>query len=81
MTFELQTLILSKKEFPKKKDAETWIKKNNFKVSYMGKPVDEKENTFRFRQMAPSKFNEETYRTKTLKKGVKAVFGRLKKKK
>ena len=76
--FALQTILLSKEQFPSKQRAQDWIKNNKFKVTFYGKPVDEKENTWRFRQMAPSRFDPETYRTKQIRKGIQMVFGKLK---
>jgi hypothetical protein len=50
-------------------DAKKWLKDHDFKTS-----VDEKENTFRFRQKEPDQFS--SFRTSDEKKpGLKFVYG------
>ncbi len=74
---DIQTLILSKSRFKTKGQASKWVRSHGFKTS----KVDEKKNTFRYRQKEPSAFIEGSFRTITLTDGVKAVIGRPKKKK
>lgn len=67
---EIQTLIFSKDNF-KKSDAVTWVHKHNFH----GTEVDETGTSYRYRQQNPRKFREDSFRTITIKDGVKAVIG------
>lgn len=66
----VQTLIFDASLF-NAKSAKSWAKAHGF--SY-GK-VDRKENTIRFRQDDPEKYDRETFRTKRLTDGVSAVVG------
>jgi len=70
-----QTLILSKDVFKSLSAARAWIKEHDFKS---GK-VDETENSYRFKQIEEGKFKDGSFRTITLRNGVKAVIGKLKK--
>lgn len=54
--------------------AKKWLKANDFKTD-----VDEKPNTYRFRQFEPSK--RYTFRTKNFGNGILAVIGFTKKQK
>lgn len=65
---KIQTLIFDKNVFTKAK-ATAWAKKHQFNYS-----VDEKENTYRMRQIEPSEFDKDTFRTIDLTKGVQAVI-------
>jgi len=69
----LQTLILSKSQF-KKTTARTWVRDRGFKFA----KLDEKTNTYRFRQLDPKRFQKKSFRTIAITKGVKAVIGRKK---
>jgi len=66
---KVQTLLFSKDNFTLKK-AKAWLKKHGYKTD-----VDEKENTYRFRQVEPCEFNEESFRTIEFTDGIKAVVG------
>lgn len=66
----VQTLIFNKDKFSESK-AKDWAKEHDFKY---GK-VDEKENTFRLRQMNPSNLKKDSFRTIELTSGVEAVIG------
>ena len=74
--WEIQSLVLYKNVFTTLESAKNWVKEHNFKVSFQGKEVDETDNTFRFRQEDPSKFNK--FRTKKIDGGVNAIFGKRK---
>lgn len=71
---EIQTLIFDKKKFTQK-EAEEWLKKHNFKY---GK-VDEKDESFRFRQKDPESFDQSSFRTITITDGINAVIGKPRK--
>jgi len=68
---EIQTIILSKDRFKNDTQAKDWIKENNFSFT----KTDEKENTYRFRQQEPTDFAENSFRTISISRGVKAVIG------
>ena len=70
----IQTLIFDKDVFKTVGSAKAWLKKHGF----TSHKVDENENSFRFRQIDPGKFKKDSFRTIELKKGVKAVIGKLK---
>jgi len=59
---EVQSVLFNKKKYTKKQ-AETWIKDNGYKV----KKVDLTENLRRYRQLDPKLFNQNTYRMKKIK--------------
>ena len=63
---QIQSVVFDKDSFTKE-SAISWLKKNKFKTD-----VDEKEDTYRFRQKPP-KFKR--YRMIPLRAGVKAVVG------
>jgi len=65
---EIQSLIFEKSKFTADQ-ARSWLKTNKFKHD----KIDEKEDTFRFRQKQPSLFDR--FRTKELKPGIKAIIG------
>lgn len=71
-----QSVLLDKDNFTKSQ-AKTWIKKHDFKLTFYGKGVEETENFYRFRQMAPSRFKKGKYVTKEIADGVKLVLGNL----
>jgi len=70
----VQTLILSKEQFPTAEDATQWASEHQFRAD----KVDETEDSWRLRQRDPSDFDPESLRTITLTEGVKAVVGHLK---
>ncbi|KKN57379.1 hypothetical protein LCGC14_0562850 [marine sediment metagenome] len=74
---EVQTIIFDKEKFSLAQ-ARQWLKDNDFKTTFDGKGVDEKPNSFRFRQRNPGDFQTGSFRTITLAPGVKAVIGRPK---
>ncbi len=67
---EVQTLILSKDKFPTEAEAEKWVAGHNFTHS----KVDEKENTWRYRQFDPAECEKDSFGTKDMTDGVQAVF-------
>lgn len=69
---EVQTLILSKESFPTKETAVKWVGEHDFKVT---KEPDETEESWRFRQVAPTSFVAKSFRTIDITAGVKAVVG------
>ena len=75
MSFELQSVVFEKNKWNQKK-AQEWLKKNNFKTSFYGKPVDIKETQLRYRQTAPSRYKN--YITEKLDNGVLLILGRIK---
>jgi hypothetical protein len=78
MSLIIQSVLIPKNKFTLIK-ARKWIANNHFKLSFYGKQVDETENYYRYRQMAPSRFIKDKYITKDFKDGVKLVMGKLKK--
>jgi|GEM_PF-2361288 len=70
----VQTLILSKAQFPTAEDATQWAREHQFRAD----KVDETEDSWRLRQRDPSDFDPESLRTITLTKGMQAVIGHLK---
>lgn len=69
----VQTLILAKADFSKE-EAIAWVESHDFHAE----KIDETEDSYRFRQREPSEFDQESFRTITLTKGVQAVVGKLK---
>ena len=66
---DVQTLILSKDDFRSRREAKRWAHAHGFRS---GK-VDETTDSYRLRQHAPSRYRRGTFRTITLRPGVKAV--------
>lgn len=65
MSSQLQTLIFDKNNWTLRRSKE-WLRKHNFKTE-----VDEKENTYRFRQLNPIKGKK--FRTIQLTDNVQGV--------
>ena len=65
---KVQSIIFKKSEYSLE-EAKDWLKKNGYKYS----KVDEKESTYRFRQIDPDKFNN--FRTKKTSSGISFVLG------
>lgn len=65
---KIQSIIFSKDKFTEK-SAKSWAESNDFKY---GK-VDEKLNTYRLRQNAPSEYRKGSFRTIDITDGVKAI--------
>lgn len=70
---EVQTVILSKQEFPTLKEAKNWCKNHDFKV-YTSR---ETSTSWRFRQAPPDDFVEGSFRTKNISAGVSIIIGRV----
>ena len=75
MANQIQSLIFNKEKFKNKLTAISWAIKRKFKT----RKVDEKRKTFRIRQIDPSKFIKNSFRTIKLTKNVSAIIGRRKK--
>jgi hypothetical protein len=67
---QVQSLILDASHFDTR-DAAGWAKRHGFRVS----KVDKTAHSFRFRQREPSTFVQNSFRTITMRPGVKAVIG------
>lgn len=65
---QVQSFIFNKNHYTLKQAVE-WLKKYHFKYSN----IDEKENTYRFRQADPKHFK--TLRTITVREGLQAIVG------
>lgn len=65
----IQTLIFDKRSFSHT-EAVQWAQDHDFNAA-----VDEKENTWRMRQLPPSGFKDNSFRTINITKGIKAVIG------
>ena len=70
----VQTLIFDKETFETAADAKKWAKDHDFRSD----KVDETENSWRLRQRNPNDFKEDSFRTISMGKGIKAVVGKLK---
>ena len=68
----VQSVILSKEQFPTRRAAAKWVRDHDFTV---GK-VDETEKTFRFRQFAPTQCVEGSFRNIRIRDGVSGVVCR-----
>lgn len=67
---KIQSVVLSKKTFPKMSDARKWITEHQFHA----KKVDETPDSWRFRQFPPTNCKPNTFRSITLKAGVTGVI-------
>jgi hypothetical protein len=85
----IQSVIVPKDKYSKK-EANKWIKDNDFKnkgidettkskdlvIKSNSKEFDETDNFYRYRQEDPELFKDKSYRTKELSNGVKLIFGK-----
>ncbi len=62
----VQSVVLSKQRFPTMESAKAWVESHGFKAN----KVDEKPNTFRFRQFPPTRCKAGTFRNKRITRGV-----------
>ncbi len=69
----IQTVIISKDKFSKKQAAD-WMREYEFGKHLMS-DADEKDKTYRFRQIDPSALKSDSFKTIDLKPGIKAVIG------
>jgi|TARA_B100000427_G_scaffold312840_1_gene304680 hypothetical protein len=78
MIFKVQSVIIPKSKFSEK-EANDWIKKNNY--SDKGTKIKNYSSTnyYRFRQLPPSHFEKNSFRTKKLKNGVDLIIGKFNK--
>lgn len=67
-----QTVIFDKL-FWRKAAARNWLRRHGYKYG----DVDEKANTYRFRQRDPSDFDPKSFRTLSFMSGLKVVFGHV----
>ena len=75
----IQSLIFDKKYFHSKNMIKEWISKNGFTIDKrLMKPILKCDSTFRVRQRNPDVFNKKTFKCESLGKGVKGVYGNLK---
>lgn len=72
----IQSLIFDKKKFKTAADAKGWIKKA--KGKFHAATMRETPGEWRFRQIPPGKFQQDSFRTIQLTDGVQAVIGKLK---
>jgi hypothetical protein len=72
---KIQTLIFDKDVFRTKAEALAWARGHGFELH---KALDETGDSFRMRQRDPGDFEAGSFRTITLRPGVKAVIGRRK---
>ena len=78
---KIQSLVFDKKTYSSKRKVNDWVKKNNFKIdNRLKNPIMKFDKTFRVRQRNPDWFRKDTFRTVSLGKGVKGVYGFLKQK-
>jgi phage gp29-like protein len=69
----VQTVVFDKAKYSAEQ-ATAWLQENGFKAA----KKDETEESLRYRQREPGDFEDGSFRTITLKAGIKAVIGRLK---
>lgn len=69
----LQSVIFNKRYFTKE-SAREWLRIHNLKSS----SIEETDSFFRFRQRNPSEFDENSFRTVKITKGITSVMGKLK---
>lgn len=76
MSFKVQSVIIPKSKFTEK-EANDWIKKNNY--TDKGKRIKNYKTTnyYRFRQLPPSHFEKKSFRTKKLYHGIELIIGKL----
>lgn len=67
-----QTILFNRDVFTEA-EAKKWLKDNKKLTG-----LDIKENTYRARQIDPIKFKPNSFRTKSIDKGVQIVIGKLK---
>lgn len=79
-----KTMIVQSVRLPKNKysleEAEKKVEELGFNKLYRNKRVNEykegqSENQWRFRQLAPSRFNKDSFRIRKLKGGIHLVIG------
>ncbi len=76
---KLQCLIFDKNHFTKSK-IRGWVDMNNFIVDKrLRKPIMASNKCFRVRQRNPDWFHKKTFKAESLGKGVKGVYGLIKK--
>lgn len=78
---KLQALLFSKKGFNRSK-IKSWISMNGFIIDKrLRRPIMIFNNNFKVRQRNPDWFIKKTFRTKSLGKGIKGIYGLIKKSK
>ena len=78
---KLQALIFDKKFFGDRRKVKGWIGINGFSIdNRLKNPIMKSENStfFRVRQRNPDWFNKKTFKVESLGKGVKGVYGFMK---
>lgn len=71
----IQTLIFDKEVFKDKDEVREWVDQHGFVVH---KEIEDNEKAFRVRQVDPSEFQEDSFKTIEIRRGVKAVVGKIK---
>lgn len=75
----IQSLIFDKKHFKTMNEVRNWVVDHRFVlIKYKKKQIHELSMTFRARQRDPSLFDKNTFKTINVRKGIKAVIGKLK---
>ena len=70
----IQSLIFDKDVFETKEEVLDWVKSHGF---YVEKEIDETSDAYRVRQVDPSEFYPDSFRTIEIRKGIKAVIGKI----
>ena len=76
---EIQSVLLNKKYFKNRKEAQRFIRKIKFRPTINPDPNPESKNLYRFRQIQPEKFVKNSFRTKKINDVISLVVGKLKK--
>lgn len=71
----IQSLLLSRSEFPRARSALAWARQHGFKAA----SADTTANYHRVRQESPKKFTKSSFRVIEFRSGVKAVVAHPKK--
>lgn len=75
----VQAVRFKKKDFTLV-EARNKVNAMGYSSTYRGKsPFTQTDNEWRFRILAPSKFDPDSFRTKRLKGGINLILGKLKK--
>lgn len=74
----IQSLVFSKRFFPNRFSVRKWIEHNDFIIDKrLIKPILNNGGEYRVRQKNPDWFYKKTFKPRSLGKGVKGIYGKL----
>lgn len=77
---KIQTLIFDVNFFPNRRKVKSWVLNKGYTIDKRKKvPILRCDKTFRCRQRNCDWFNKKTFKQRKLDKGVKGIFGYMKK--